>query len=847
LRRLAQPASLPKSFRAPARLRELAFAGLHLAVLWSFAFAQPLLDLLGDTPEFFVARGNTPGDILLLAWTLVVVPPLVLTAAEALAELVSTGLRRSLHLCLVALLTAAFALQLVREAGVPAGLLVAGAAAFGVLAAIAYARTAWAPAVLTVLGPAPLVFLAVFLLLSPVSKLLTSGQEADAFGVSVPGEPPVTVVVFDELAGFALNGADGRIDASRYPNFARLARDSTWYRNATTVADFTERAVPALLTGKNPDKGALPIAADHPDSLFTLLGGRYSFDVTEPVTDVCPQSLCPDEASNREPAGKRRRELASDLSLVSLHLLLPDALATGLDPVDRSFGNFRTGGGSAGQAPVPASAVRAQGALAALSRRRDIVRDFERGLARAPQRRHLTFFHVELPHSPYEFLPSGQRYPQTLRAQPGLIAENQPVGGAWSRTPALARHGFERYLLQIGYADRVLGQILDHLQRRGLYERGLVVVVADHGASFLAGTPHRAARRANLATIAGIPLLIKSPGQHHGRVDESNVDITDVLPTMAARLDVRLPWRTDGRPASQAHRGGRIRLQPHYGETDLTLSFSEFVRQRDELVRRMNAFFPPGPGGLYRGGPAGDLIAAAADRLPAATGASFELDEGSLLADVRPDGSNLPALLSGSVSGLPRDAQLALALNGRVAATATHYQEGRVDRFAAIVPPDAFARGANRVDLVAAIGTGSSRRVLRVQSERADYRLVQRDGRESIVSGSGETIAVDTTVNAGFLDGIDMKGGVVMVSGWAGDTSRGRVADRVLAFVGERLLAAPRPSLDRPDVAQAKGEALRRAGFNLSAVVKPGTPAAAVRVFALLGRRAVPLPVAAGP
>ena len=34
-------------------------AWVHLAVLWSFAFAQPLLDLLGDNPEFFAARGSS--------------------------------------------------------------------------------------------------------------------------------------------------------------------------------------------------------------------------------------------------------------------------------------------------------------------------------------------------------------------------------------------------------------------------------------------------------------------------------------------------------------------------------------------------------------------------------------------------------------------------------------------------------------------------------------------------------------------------------------------------------------------------------------------------------------------
>src|SRR3712207_9400270 len=43
------------------------FGGAHLAVLWAFAFAQPLLDLLGKAPDFFVARQNTAGDIVLFS------------------------------------------------------------------------------------------------------------------------------------------------------------------------------------------------------------------------------------------------------------------------------------------------------------------------------------------------------------------------------------------------------------------------------------------------------------------------------------------------------------------------------------------------------------------------------------------------------------------------------------------------------------------------------------------------------------------------------------------------------------------------------------------------------------
>ena len=44
--------------------RELWRNALHLSVLSAFAFAEPLFDLLGKTPEFFVVRGSTAGDVV---------------------------------------------------------------------------------------------------------------------------------------------------------------------------------------------------------------------------------------------------------------------------------------------------------------------------------------------------------------------------------------------------------------------------------------------------------------------------------------------------------------------------------------------------------------------------------------------------------------------------------------------------------------------------------------------------------------------------------------------------------------------------------------------------------------
>ena len=63
--------------------RELGRNALHLAVLSAFAIAEPLFDLLGKTPEFFVVRGSTAGDVVFFALVVALVPPLVLSRRGA--------------------------------------------------------------------------------------------------------------------------------------------------------------------------------------------------------------------------------------------------------------------------------------------------------------------------------------------------------------------------------------------------------------------------------------------------------------------------------------------------------------------------------------------------------------------------------------------------------------------------------------------------------------------------------------------------------------------------------------------------------------------------------------------
>ena len=131
----------------------------------------------------------------------------------------------------------------------------------------------------------------------------------------------------------------GRRDRRRaLPSFAALARDSTWFRNAATVDAWTVNAVPSILTGLYSEHGRLPVFAEHPDNLFTLLGGSHRLEISESLTQLCPHALCPEVV--RRPFSRRMESLLSDVAVLDPHLVLPRDLRRRLPSVSDTWGAF---------------------------------------------------------------------------------------------------------------------------------------------------------------------------------------------------------------------------------------------------------------------------------------------------------------------------------------------------------------------------------------------------------------------------------------------------------------------------------------------------------------------------
>jgi Sulfatase len=670
--------------------REVLIGGAHLAALWAFAFAQPLLDLLGRAPDFFVARQNTASDIVIFALGLVLIPPLVMLLIEAVWAAVDRRAYRILHLVLAGLIFAVFVVQLEKRVfSGPASLMIVLALAAGAAFAYGLARIRFVRSLLDVLAVAPVFFLVLFLFFSDTSELVLPDEEKGSLGVRVPSDVPVVVLVFDELPAATLMNQQEEIDAERYPGFARLAREGTWYPNNTTVADFTGRAVPAIFTGTSPDYNTLPIAASQPNSIFTLLGGAYEMHVEEAVTQICPETLCGE--AKRPPQEERLTSLVDDLKYVEGRLILPPALANGLPNVSTTFGDF------------------GNNAEGAETRGGDFARDlfsppdieeFEQFLDEIPaERRTLSLIHMELPHEPWRYFPDGRNWDG--RDISNLNTDN---AARWKVGAAGIATAQQRHHLQTGYADRLIGRMVDNLRRTGLWEEALVVVTADHGISFKPRVPRRVAVPENLGAVANTPLFVKYPGQRRGAVSTVHTRTVDILPTIAEVLGIRVPFEPEGVPVSQRTEGGNVRLTTGRDEV-VSQPLSLMLAQRRAILDR--TAFRLGTGGIFELGPAPYLLGRRAP--PLSAGLDPErvagVEELGSYEDVDLEAEELPAFVAGTIEGVDAGALIAIALNGRVVATTRAFIDDGTVRYGAVVPPGAFVEGANPVGIYEVSGT----------------------------------------------------------------------------------------------------------------------------------------------
>ena len=711
-------AEAPAADEPRSSVRPTLLGGLHLAVLSAFALAQPLFDLLSKNAEFFAARGSSRWDIVVFAVGLVVVPPLILTLIELLVGRFSEPARRWLHLVFIALLVALFAIQALKDGGFISTLtLIGGALLIGALVALVYAKAEPVRQILSVLSPAPLLFLLLFLFFSDVSDLVTKG-EAEASNAAVASKTPIVMVVFDEFPITSIQNARGAIDRERYPNFAALQRDSVWFRNNTGMHDQTTSAVPTIVDGNYPKQGLLPTARDHPDNLFTILGKSYRMNVLEEATTLCPSSVC--KVARGGGFLDRQSSLVSDMTLVYEHVVAPPDIQKNLPSVSENWGDFAkgpnadTGGENADDLGKGAGGPRGKSVKAKLGSGRPArVEEFIDAIEPGGSKPSLNFMHVLLPHVPYQYLPGGQAYRR--KAGETIPGMNSPPGFG---VPFLVKQSYQRHLLQTGFTDYMVGRMIQRLKDTGMYEKSLVVMVADHGVAFRDGENRRKLTSKNVEQLAAVPLFMKLPGgRQAGEVVDRHVQNIDVLPTIADVLDVKLPSKTDGRSAFDPTLDRPVVEMFQRGGRKLSVPIAEFRRRERAALARKIELFGDGPiERLFAYGPRPELIGRPGRAGAPAGAVKATVNGAGDLAKVDPSSDFLPSHVTGRLTGgrAGDTRQVAVAVNGVIRGTGeTFYLAGsKEESLSVMVPWSALRAGANRVDVFEITGSGRAARLV---------------------------------------------------------------------------------------------------------------------------------------
>ncbi len=640
-----------------------------LAMLFGIAVAQPLFDVVSKSPQFLAVRDSPRTELVLFILLFIIAPAVLFALLLGLTRKISKSVAAILFFVLVIILSFFLFLPIFKALSLSDPLIIPLSIAPAILLAALILKIDQSRFLTVCFGIVVILVPAVFLSHGSILRIVRS-DKMKIYPVRPSFTPPIVFIVFDELPLSSLLNEGGELDAEHYPNFAGLLEHFTWYRDATTVADQTTTAMPALLTGNYPKADRHPSATDYPENLFSLLAGSYEMRVAEPITKFYSQGNL---FAEHPGIFRRLFLLATDTAAVYLQISLPQSYAQYFPSVNDTWGDFLNQWNE--EKTIP---------------RQDQLQLFMDGFLAADSPR-FHFLHLMLPHRPWLFLPSGKRYNSPKKTD--QIGKEDP----W-----IKERRFHQHLLQLGYTDRVLGELLARLKKSQLYDRALIILTADHGITFLDTENDRIATAANFQDVASIPLFVKLPDQKEGKTDERSVESIDLVPTIADALGLKLPWKNDGVSLIRTDRLRTTRILLDRKTGQLVAIPTNLPRIPESVRRKFFLFGQERELYWLRNSPYGFMMGRSVKEfLIQESKRTVYQNDRTLYRDVKLKSGFLPAFISGSIPEpeTNKNGWLAIAINGRICSiTETVASSPTGKEFGAIVPESCFQEGENNVE-----------------------------------------------------------------------------------------------------------------------------------------------------
>lgn len=626
---------------------------VHVFVLSAVVVAYPLFTFLTSNPAYFVTNGISPPMIYALIAVLCLVMPAMVSLALWSNAFLSDRLAKLAHLSVIAVFLTFYFLSIFSQMTVNKEELLPASSTIlvaGLLAAIAlhfYRTNKYVYHGLSFLAPLVVVFPTLFLTNDHMQKILEHHEQSRADGalVTLSNTPPIVMLVFDEFPLMDLLDAEGEVDVDRFPNFGAFAAESTWYRNATTVHDFTLKAIPAMLTGQFPMPGnVLPLASNYPNLIFNTLGDTYTFHTVERATMLSPND--PDSSAHSITQATTG-QFTGDLFVMYCHAVLPPILTNKWVPIDDGI----WGGLLAGRTLKPQGTTegveewQAHRIAASADNHFNSLSKFLEEIDEYPVVT-FHFIHMLLPHYPFIYLPSGKGYNHENWEDAKIHIDYTATDYHLHSQRRLHAH-----LLQAGLADKLLGDLIKSLKESGHFDDSLIIVLSDHGVAYKSKLDPRRVQRETFGFIGFVPLFIKYPNQQESAVDETNAQSIDIPPTILDVLGADSRPNYDGRSLVS----GAQEVPPHKRimnrfDTiiELSLDDAEELRQEAHEYYKASLYLDKPGSTLFQFGPRIDLLGMSADHIrEEAIPATIDCPDAVNLQHVDTEAAYLPILIKG--------------------------------------------------------------------------------------------------------------------------------------------------------------------------------------------------------